>query len=765
MKSNKIRKRFSWLHFSDLHWSHNHEAISQVQWDHLHRDLEVLHEDSGPWDAIFITGDIAFTGSAKEYGSCTQALQSQLLDYLDKLDSHPVILTVPGNHDVDRSGIARKAEARLLRFWSEDAELRRDFWMSHSIYRTLVEESFSNYLKWFRDNNLPKPQDINYGIIPGDFSTSLTSNGLSIGVVGLNSAFLELTVGRFKGRLALNKRQLNAVCDNDPDSWLRQHDFNVLLTHHPPSWLEPESQRMLRADIAVPGRFNLHLCGSHHEELAPVLIQESPALLAQAPSMGDVHKSNIGYISGSFHVESGVESLTLRPRRYNPRSKTYVPDTTFDPRVVEEYLHTFTRRAPRTSNRTTKPSVASSDISLRVERIELKNFRNFERLTLDFNRESSLPGYWTCLAGMNGAGKSSILQALCLILLGEPVVLELGGERLERMQRLVNGARQHAEVRAWLNQGGRQRYVELKLGDMFKHTKAELDGSREEMLSLWKKMRAGVLLAYGATRNLSDYQETRYLNLSADVRRVMTLFDPLTQIASAEVLLKEHSLAKTHILRLFKPLLEKVFGEELGIRVKNGRALFTFGGEPIDALDLPDGFRSSVAWLVDLCAVWSEKAPRKALKGSLLDVEAIVLIDEIDLHLHPSLQRVLIPRLRKALPKVQWIVTTHSPLVLSSFHSSEIIALDRSEPGGVRFLDRQILGFSTDQIYDWLMETQPTSAVMEEKLTNEEVKIHSDDKEGLAELLEMSPRVDSEEAEERVHVRREKLRKLKSGNK
>jgi len=581
----------------------------------------------------------------------------------------------------------------------------------------------------------------------------------------LNSAFLELTVGRFKGRLALNKRQLNAVCGNDPDAWLRQNDFNVLLTHNPPSWLEPESQRMLRADIAAPGRFNLHLCGSHHEELSPVLIQESPALLAQAPSLGNVNKGKVGYISGSFDVESGAESLTLRPRLYNPRGKMYVPDPTFDPRVVEEYQHTFTRRVPRTSNRATKALDASSDVSLRVERIELKNFKSFERLTIDFNHESSLSGYWTCLAGINGAGKSSVLQALSLILLGKPVVLELGGERLERMQRLVNGTQQEAEVRAWINQDGRQRYVELKLGDMLKHKKAEFDGDQEEMLTLCKKMRSGVFLAYGATRNLSEYPETRYSSLSSDVRRVMTLFDPLTQIASAEVLLKEHALAKTHVLRLFEPLLEEVFGEELGIRASKGRILFTFGDEPIDAIDLPDGFRSSVAWLVDLCAAWSEKAPTTARKGSLSDVEAIVLIDEIDLHLHPSLQRVLIPRLRKALPKVQWIVTTHSPLVLSSFHSSEIVALDRSEPGGVRLLDRQIFGFSIDQIYDWLMETPPTSAVMEEKLSIEELNIPSDRREELAELLEMSPRVDSEEAEDRVRVRREKLRKLKSGYK
>jgi hypothetical protein len=58
----------------------------------------------------------------------------------------------------------------------------------------------------------------------------------------------------------------------------------------------------------------------------------------------------------------------------------------------------------------------------------------------------------------------------------------------------------------------------------------------------------------------------------------------------------------------------------------------------------------------------------------------------------------------KTLPRVQWVVSTHSPLILSCFDSAEIVALDRSEPGGIRFLDRQILGFSTDEIYQLLLD-------------------------------------------------------------
>jgi hypothetical protein len=258
---------------------------------------------------------------------------------------------------------------------------------------------------------------------------------------------------------------------------------------------------------------------------------------------------------------------------------------------------------------------------------------------------------------------------------------------------------------------------------------------------------------------LSDFVDTRYNGLGADVRRVMTLFDPLTQVISAEVLLSKHNAAKTPLLRLFEPLLRQVFGGALGVGDRDGQFVFTARDGPLEAIDLPDGFRSSIAWLADLCAAWCEKFPKRAAKGDPADIEALVLIDEIDLHLHPSLQRTLVPRLREALPHVQWVVTTHSPLVLSSLDTAEIVALDRDEPSGVRFLDRQILGFTTDQIYTWLMGTPPTSAAMEQELArNGTPGPHSEEE--VVELLMMSPEVSADEAKEQARQRRERLKRL-----
>ena len=127
---------------------------------------------------------------------------------------------------------------------------------------------------------------------------------------------------------------------------------------------------------------------------------------------------------------------------------------------------------------------------------------------------------------------------------------------------------------------------------------------------------------------------------------------------------------------LFQNVVQQVFDTELQIALSSPPSGIRFtvsNKDLVEAIDLPDGFRSAAAWIADLCSIWCEKAPSLAENANPADIFGIVLIDEIDLHLHPSLQRALIPRLRKVFPKVQWIVTTHSPLVLANFDVNEII--------------------------------------------------------------------------------------------
>jgi len=252
--------------------------------------------------------------------------------------------------------------------------------------------------------------------------------------------------------------------------------------------------------------------------------------------------------------------------------------------------------------------------------------------------------------------------------------------------------------------------------------------------------------------------DTRHTDKSCEAQRQMTLFDPLARVASAESLLTASS-HEVDFVRLFTQLSGNVFGEHFRVVTRDGGVGFSVENETLDAVDLPDGFRSSAAWIADLCQAWCNRFPERASRASPADIEAIVLIDEIDLHLHMSLQRKLVPALRKALPRVQWIVSTHSPLILTSFDRREIVALDRTQPSGLRHLDRQILGWTTDEVIQWLMETPATSLVMEQKLR--EADGSGSDQTDLAVLLETSADVDEAEARRRVAAMKSRLEKFK----
>jgi AAA domain, putative AbiEii toxin, Type IV TA system/AAA domain len=394
-----------------------------------------------------------------------------------------------------------------------------------------------------------------------------------------------------------------------------------------------------------------------------------------------------------------------------------------------------------------------------IDQVEIENFKNFENLKIDLAKKSSLAGNWTCLAGINGAGKTSILQAICLLLLGEKLATELGGERLKRMLRQDGSSARRAKLTAKCRIGERPYTLVLPLSeDGVDEMPLRQDPDYWLMRTIWSSLQGQMVVSYGATRNISDRKETRNSDLSRAVQRQMTLFDPLTQIASVDVLLLGGKGVNSTILETLEALLRIVLGErELGLvkRDAENRLRFNRHGAMLGAIDLPDGYRSTVAWLADLCAAWHETAaPDEKRSVKPEEITGIVLVDEIDLHLHFRLQREIIPRLRKALPKVQFIVTTHSPMILACFDRNELIVLDEDSSDGQRKLDRQLFGLTMDEIFEYLIGTEPHSPVITDILEK--------DKPRATELLYQGANKSEAEAREELAWRRQLLQRLQA---
>jgi len=232
--------------------------------DKFFTDLKTLYAKSGPWDLVLFTGDLTYQGGAEEFEKVDSVLE-KLWKHLDRLGPKPSLLAVPGNHDLTRPDSSQPAVI-LLQEWSARQGIRSDFWNNPtSPYRRVVKAAFRNYLSWW-DRQRLKPPGVNVGMLPGDFSFTLTKGAAKLGVVGLNTAFLQLTAGDYKGKLDLSARQFHAACGGDSGpEWAREHHACLLLTHQPQEWLTPDSQKDFNAEIADPGQFAVHLFGHMHE--------------------------------------------------------------------------------------------------------------------------------------------------------------------------------------------------------------------------------------------------------------------------------------------------------------------------------------------------------------------------------------------------------------------------------------------------------------------------------------------------------------------
>jgi len=118
---------------------------------------------------------------------------------------------------------------------------------------------------------------------------------------------------------------------------------------------------------------------------------------------------------------------------------------------------------------------------------------------------------------------------------------------------------------------------------------------------------------------------------------------------------------------------------------------------------LSTGIKITAGLVIDLASRIARANPQLGSSELLRRASGIVLIDEIDLHLHPRWQQEIVPALRRTFPSVQFIVTTHSPQVLSTVDALHIRVLDGQD---VRLVDHAA-GLRSDVVLRTILDTNP----------------------------------------------------------
>jgi energy-coupling factor transporter ATP-binding protein EcfA2 len=287
-----------------------------------------------------------------------------------------------------------------------------------------------------------------------------------------------------------------------------------------------------------------------------------------------------------------------------------------------------------------------------VQRIRIKNVKCFRDVAFDFQiAPASEPG-WTLLLGNNGTGKTTLLRSLAMGLCDETsasgLLRELRGE-------FIRVGEKEAEIDVELR-GSHADGQHLTISTRITRT---TDGTEEVSQETTPERSAQIFACgYGARRAVIGSEQYERYRL---IESLYTLFNYDSPLLNPEVYLYRYEKAGGNLDDFLKKLETVLMLPDSSVRLDSGG--FSVEGPwgsfvPVGAIG--DGYAATLSWVCDLFG-WSTLFEGGSFAG---DFRGIVLLDEIEQHLHPAWQRQLVKRLSQAFPKIQFIASTHSPLTV-----------------------------------------------------------------------------------------------------
>ena len=351
--------------------------------------------------------------------------------------------------------------------------------------------------------------------------------------------------------------------------------------------------------------------------------------------------------------------------------------------------------------------------SVYFTKLVLENIRSFsDRQELTLDGENGRPAQWTLIVGDNGVGKTTLLQCLARMrpVFNEPSD-ENSGPRPDKVEPEFAGEENNAVLDAYARSGANtvaKLEAHLSYGVSLAGSKARRRGQISTWLNITREdnrladfKRGGdspgnveepLVLAYGAGR----HPKTNDLDMGMTTGLVESLFKVESALHDAEDLLyrlefgslKRDQQAKSRLLALKRMLAEvlpdvvrdqdiEILGPPIFTSTSEAKGVWVstdYGKVPLSRLSL--GYQTVFAWTLDIAWRLLERYPESP---DPLREPAIVIVDEIDLHLHPRWQRAIRDHLIGHFPNVQFIATAHSPLMAQSSLGGNLAVLRKNQ--------------------------------------------------------------------------------------
>ena len=348
---------------------------------------------------------------------------------------------------------------------------------------------------------------------------------------------------------------------------------------------------------------------------------------------------------------------------------------------------------------------------MKIKNIKLKNFRCFEELVIELNERCNV------IVGVNGAGKSTILDALAIsigtyfakipttyslpiqkedvlrksYLTGSiisteyqfPVVISTEGianGKFIEWSRELNGLKNKTTVKNASNliEVGhiQQQNIQNGVTDTTLPIFAYYGTGR-----LYKKKNNRITkIGIKKSSRLDGYTDA--LSLGTNEKQLLRWFEDMTLIKIQEDReIPELKTVKTAIEKCFEIGNKDVTDVSINysVKLKDIEVSYRKNNE-IEKLPLhmfSDGIRITLTMVADIATRMAKLNPQ--LLDNVLETPGVILIDEIDMHLHPSWQSRIITSLLETFTNIQIITTTHSPIVISNIESEYLRILKNNE--------------------------------------------------------------------------------------
>lgn len=361
---------------------------------------------------------------------------------------------------------------------------------------------------------------------------------------------------------------------------------------------------------------------------------------------------------------------------------------------------------------------------MRVSRLKLANVRAIKEAEFHFQ-----PGF-NIIVGVNGVGKTSVLDALS-VCLSEIVVhtnrlrlrpdaftardIRIGSNALTLECGVALGKSEHT----YLVHQPRSTSVARKKGEGKPREQVHETPEQSEFIGDPPSLATGkekegrpLVILFSTTRAVpSDRRGSRSSKSSGTIATAFSDAWSSRQLRVAEFadwmrvqqVLKGENPSAKKVLAAFERAVRRFLDGYSKLRVQETdddyELVINRGKTTIPVRQLSDGERGTLALVLDLTRRLAQANPEMADPAK--KAEAVVLIDEIDLHLHPKWQRRIVDNLTAAFPKCQFIATTHSPQVIGAVsHTGVTLLVDDGPP----IRPAQTFGMDSNWILRHIME-------------------------------------------------------------